>query len=163
MFMSSRGRAMAVAVLVTSALLGTAGAVTAGECPADKIVADGQGAKPGPMTPKGVVDSVLGKIPLGDQIGLENRDLRLRRLVIQPGGVVPWHTHTDRPAIIHLLEGTVVEYRSTCAVPIVHEAGAVAIETKGLSHWWRNEGQKVAVLTSADIFHMAGEADAHSM
>jgi quercetin dioxygenase-like cupin family protein len=159
---SSKIPGLALAALLTGVAFGASAAV-AGECPADKVVANGQGAQPGPSMPKGVSDTLIGAIPLKREIaGLEDRKLRLRELVIEPGGVVPWHTHTDRPAIIRVNQGVVVEYRSTCAVPIVHATGDVAVETAGLSHWWKNEGKQTAVLTSSDIFHEAAD-DAHVM
>jgi quercetin dioxygenase-like cupin family protein len=158
----SKRRSLVLAILLAGVAFGTSAAV-AGECPADKVVADGQGAEPGPAMPKGVTDTLIGSIPLAREInGLEGRKLRLRELVIEPGGVVPWHAHTDRPAIIRVNQGVMVEYRSTCAVPIVHAAGDVAVETAGLSHWWKNEGKQTAVLTSSDIFHEAAD-DAHTM
>ena len=54
--------------------------------------------------------------------------LRLRKLVVQPGGVVPWHEHAARPANILVAEGSITEYRSTCKVPIEHKAGDVTAE-----------------------------------
>ena len=39
-----------------------------------------------------------------------------RKLTIEPGGVVPWHSHGDRPAIIYIAEGEIVEYASNCAL-----------------------------------------------
>jgi quercetin dioxygenase-like cupin family protein len=83
----------------------------------------------------------------------QDRQLRLRKLVIEPGGVVPWHSHGDRPAIIYIIEGEILEYASTCAVPIVHKAGDVARETHTTSHWWKNTSTKTVVLLSADILH----------
>ena len=50
----------------------------------------------------------------------------MRRLAIKPGGVVPWHSHDDRPALIYVVVGEITEYASNCAVPIVHKAGEVA-------------------------------------
>ena len=64
--------------------------------------------------------------------------MRLRKLVIQPGGIVPWHSHAERPANIYVVEGAMTEYRSTCAVPIEHKAGEVAVESGNLAHWWKN-------------------------
>lgn len=123
----------------------------AGECPTDKVGTDVM--KPGAMKPKDVTDTVLSALDLGKQDpAFAGRQLRLRRLVIQPGGVVPWHNHADRPANIYIVEGTVTEYRSTCSVPIVHTAGEVAPEFGNLSHWWKNTGDKPAVLISADFF-----------
>jgi quercetin dioxygenase-like cupin family protein len=43
--------------------------------------------------PKGVTDTVTGSVDLGSEIGVADRQLRTRRLVVQPGGVVPFHSH----------------------------------------------------------------------
>ncbi len=53
---------------------------------------------------------------------------RFRKLVVQPGGIVPWHEHSARPANILVVEGSITEYRSTCKVPIEHAAGDVDAE-----------------------------------
>src|SRR5262249_51381524 len=89
----------------------------------------------------------------GRNFRLKDHALRLRRLVVKPGGVVPWHTHTDRPAIIYIISGKIVEYRSTCKTPILHKAGESTAEVKGTSHWWKNTGKQTVVLLSADLFH----------
>jgi quercetin dioxygenase-like cupin family protein len=52
-----------------------------------------------------------------------------------------------------VLEGTVTEYASNCAVPIVHKAGEVSVETKEVAHWWKNTGKTVVKLLSSDVFH----------
>jgi quercetin dioxygenase-like cupin family protein len=70
---------------------------------------------------------------------------------IRPGGVVPLHTHADRPALIMVNQGQIFEYSSQCLVPIVHKAGEIGRESNGLKHWWKNEGNVVVVLTIADI------------
>lgn len=104
-----------------------------------------------PTMPKDVTDDVIGSVDLEKEIMVKGRDLRLRRLVLQPGGIVPLHSHAGRPALIITVSGQVSEYRSTCAVPIVHRAGEVSSESGGLSHWWRNEGSEPAILLSADV------------
>jgi quercetin dioxygenase-like cupin family protein len=76
----------------------------------------------------------------------------MRQLVIQPGGIVPWHSHADRPALIYVVSGEITEYASTCAIPLVHKAGEVSVDA-GRSHWWQNTGRKPVVLISADILH----------
>jgi quercetin dioxygenase-like cupin family protein len=131
------------------AVLAGALAARAGDCPSASM-RDGARAA-GETMPKGVTDNVVGMIALEKEIGVKERSLRIRRLVIQPGGVVPWHSHDDRPALIMTLQGSITEYRSTCAVPIEHPAGDVAREVRGVSHWWRNNTRKPAVLISADV------------
>jgi quercetin dioxygenase-like cupin family protein len=141
-------------LLATGALVAISTSALAGECPADKVVADGKGHKPSAEAARGVADKVIGSINLANEAPrLANRKFRLRRLAIQPGGVVPWHSHDERPAIIYIVSGTIVEYRSTCSVPIEHHAGDVAQEAHGTSHWWKNTTRKPVILLSADILH----------
>jgi quercetin dioxygenase-like cupin family protein len=134
----------------------------AGACPADQVRAGARTS--GETMPKDVTDNEIGIVPLATEIkGLDNRRLRLRRLVVQPGGVVPWHSHTDRPAIIITLTGEMTEFRSDCAAGVVHKAGEVSEEKGGISHWWKNTGKAEAVLLSADIKNDAEPAHADPM
>ena len=137
-----------------------AGTAIAGECPADKRVAN---SNPNRVTaPTGVADTVLSTIDLAQEpAAITGRQLRLRRLVVQPGGVVPWHSHENRPAIIYIVEGQIVEHASTCSIPILHRAGEVARETHTTAHWWKNESNSPVLLLSADFFPVSD--DAHVM
>jgi quercetin dioxygenase-like cupin family protein len=155
-------RGLATAVIAAAAVTAGAFSAAAGECPKGKVVADGLGQKAGATKPKAVTDNVLTRINLiNEPVMLKDHALRLRRLVVKPGGIVPWHTHTDRPAIIYIISGKIIEYRSTCAKPIVHRAGESTAEVKGTSHWWKNTGKKTVVLLSADLFH--DKDDPHAM
>ncbi len=121
----------------------------AGQCPAGQETAN-------PLTdrataPKAVTDDVLGAIDLGQEIGVAGRDLRLRKLVVQPGGVVPFHSHDGRPALILTVSGEITEHRTSCAVPVVHKAGELSRETNEVGHYWVNHGKVPAVLYSADV------------
>ena len=149
-----RRRMALLAGFGTTFLLAIATA-TGGECPAGKMVASGHGQTAGATAPKSVTDTVIGSIRLADEpnVGVMDRQFRLRRLEIKPGGEVPWHSHEVRPALIYVVQGEVTEYASTCAVPIVHRAGEVAAETHATAHWWKNTGKKTAVLLSADLLH----------
>jgi quercetin dioxygenase-like cupin family protein len=154
------GRALLAAAATAGALALSAPMATAGECPAGKVVQNGQ--NPGATMPQGVTDKVIASIDLADEAPhLKDKQFRLRRLVVQPGGVVPWHSHQERPAIIYIVSGTIVEYASTCAVPIVHRAGEAARETHITAHWWKNTTSKPVVLLSADILN--DKADQHMM
>jgi quercetin dioxygenase-like cupin family protein len=153
------GKAYAAA-LALGALL--AGPATAGECPVDKVSPGVRTS--GETTPKGVTDTVLASIDLStEKVGLKDRQLRTRRLVVQPGGIVPWHSHDDRPALIYIVSGSIHEYASNCSVPIEHKAGEVSVEKLGVQHWWKNNGKAPAVLLSSDVFHQAKDEDEHMM
>lgn len=149
---------------ITSVTLLAAATVHAGECPTDKRVADGQGQKPGATAPKDVTDVVRASIDLSKEpAAIKGRLFRLRQLELKPGGVVPWHPHTDRPAMIYIVSGEVTEYASNCAVPIMHKAGDVAAEKNGTSHWWQNTGKTDAVLISVDLFPTGKKMDEKMM
>jgi quercetin dioxygenase-like cupin family protein len=147
-----------------AALTFAASVAFAGECPADKRAADGQGQKPGPTMPKDVTDVVRAMTDLSKEpLALKGRTFRLRELQMKPGGIVPWHSHDERPAMIYIVSGEVVEYASSCLVPIVHRAGDVAPEKNGTSHWWKNTGSSTAVLISVDLFPEQKQMDEHAM
>ena len=86
--------------------------------------------------------------------------MRFRRLVIEPGGVVPWHSHDDRPALIYVAQGEVVEYASNCSEPIVHKTGEIRAERHGTAHWWKNLKDTTVVLFVGDVRH---DRDDHHM
>lgn len=150
---------------LVSAVLGLAAVTSyAGECPSDKRVADGQGQPPGPTMPVGVTDVVRASTDLSKEpAAIQGRQFRLRQLDMAPGAIVPWHSHNARPAMIYIVSGEVVEYASSCAVPIVHKAGDVAPEKNGTSHWWKNTGSTPAVLISVDLFPGEAQMDKHMM
>jgi len=82
---------------------------------------------------------------------ISQRQLRIRRLEIAPGGVIAIHSHDERPDVSYLAQGTITEYRSggfaeRRASDSLHAAG------KGVTHWVENTGTAPAVLIVADIY-----------
>jgi quercetin dioxygenase-like cupin family protein len=142
--------AISLASLLSGVVLFGATLATAGECPADKVTEDGQ--KAGATAHKNVAEKLLGQIDLSkEKVAVSGHHFRMRRLDIQPGGEVAWHSHEERPALIYVVSGEITEYSSHCAVPIVHKNGELSVEQGGLSHWWKNTSKKPVVLISADI------------
>lgn len=157
-------RRAATAAAVAAVVSIAASAAHAGECPADKRVADGQGQKPSTAAARDVTDVVRAATDLSKEpLAQKGRLLRLRQLDIKAGGIVPWHSHGNRPAMIYIVSGEVVEYASNCAVPIVHKTGDVAPEKSGTSHWWQNTSNAPAVLISVDLFPVEAMKDDHMM
>ena len=147
-FDANRGwlRSAAAAVFVA----GFALSAQAGECPADKRMPNARA--PVNLPAAGVVDTTLGAIDLGKEMAkITGRELRFRKMTIAPGGVVPWHSHDDRPALIFVEQGEIIEYASNCAAPIVHKTGDIRAETHGTSHWWKNLTDKEVVLYIGDV------------
>jgi quercetin dioxygenase-like cupin family protein len=141
-------RLIAAAVFV--ATTGLAFSAQAGECPPDLRKPNARQAVD--FKPVGVTDTTLGAIDLGKEMAkIKGRELRFRKMVIQPGGIVPWHSHDDRPALIYVAEGEIIEFASNCAGPIHHKAGEIRPETQGTSHWWKNLSDSPVTLFIGDV------------
>ena len=134
---SQQGRVRASRSALIASLLSFAVAAPAlaGECPKDKV---GNNPLPGAATaPVGVMEMELASIDLSkENVKLPERRLRYRHMEIQPGGVVPFHSHADRPALIMVNTGTIYENSSKCLVPIQHKPGEISREFLGTQHWW---------------------------
>ncbi len=141
---------LTVSLLLAGLAATAALSAQAGECPAGKA-----GANPlanAPTAPVGVTDTELASIDLAkENVKLNQRRLRMRHMTIAPGGIVPLHDHSDRPALIMVNSGEIYENSSKCLVPILHKAGDIAREYLGTKHHWKNETAKPVELTIADI------------
>jgi len=143
--------ALSLAFALTALVVFAATAANAAGCPKDQVTTTG-GQSNGSKGTKDGTDVLLGQIDLSkEQVKVPGRLFRFRRLVIEPGGEVPWHNHADRPALIYVVSGAITEYSSHCKVPIEHKAGDLSMESGGLSHWWKNSSSEPAVLVAADI------------
>lgn len=154
MTMSTRPwRNLTVAAVLAGTSMLAATAASANGCPANQMGENALGNAP--TKPVGVTDTVLEQVDLSRQmVKLDDHKLRIRRLEIQPGGIVPLHDHADRPALIYIVSGEITEYASDCKTGIVHKAGDTSRDAD-LKHWWKNTSRKPVVLISADILHDA--------
>jgi quercetin dioxygenase-like cupin family protein len=143
-------RCMVVAAGVLGLITLMPTVVFAGSCPADKVL-----TKPrdiGDHKNVGVKRKTLAVIDLSKWRTVGDLRLRTRRLTIPVGGVVPTHEHDDRPSIVYILQGEIIEHSTLCSEPILHRAGEWTPEFgPGHAHWWENKGTVEVVLTSSDI------------
>jgi quercetin dioxygenase-like cupin family protein len=119
------------------------------DCPADRV-----GANPNRLegAASGVEGVDLAFSPLASDA---SRAVRLRRLTIQPGGVIPWHAHDVNQGMALLVSGEMTEYRNDCLDPIVHRAGHIAREDAATQHGWRNLSDEVAVVLVSHVVRVA--------
>ena len=123
------------AALASAVALIVATPAFAGECPAGKA---GDNPLVGAATaPVGVMENELAAIDLSkESVKLDQRRLRFRHMEIQPGGIVPLHSHADRPALIMVNAGEIYEnstsasYQS-CITPAISRANTWARNTGG--------------------------------
>ena len=99
----------------------------------------------------GVRSQVLGTVDLGPEIeGMAGRELRMRMVTIEPGGVFgPIHDHKDRPGIVYILQGTITDHRDGVATD--YGPGLGWPENRNTLHWLENRGSVTAVEVSVDV------------
>ena len=96
----------------------------------------------------GVVGTDIALTPLASD---PTRAVRMRRLVIEPGGVIAWHAHDQVQGSAMVVSGEMTEIRNTCMDPIRYRAGDVAMEDAQTAHGWRNDGAVPAVIITAHV------------
>ena len=112
-------------------------------------VAVGQNA---PMESKGTTTSAPTVINLSGQIeGVEGRQLRLRVITIDPGGVGAIHNHQGRPGMAYIAQGNLTEHRAGREAKD-YRAGDVLVEDIATVHWAENKGSESVLIVAVDIF-----------
>ena len=103
---------------------------------------------------QGVTVTLLASIDLGPEIeGMTGRQLRMRRVTIEPGGVFgPVHNHIDRPGTVYILQGTITDHRNGIATD--YGPGPGWPEDRNTTHWLENRGAVPAVEISVDIVRL---------
>nr|WP_269778431.1 cupin domain-containing protein [Microbacterium sp. MAH-37] len=84
-----------------------------------------------------------GTLPLAD------RAMRVRRLDVHPGGVIGVHDHSDRPAILFVLHGSMTVHDENLGTAAIVNEGEAVAEFGDLQHWAQNNSDKLplALLT----------------
>jgi quercetin dioxygenase-like cupin family protein len=100
---------------------------------------------------RGVSVQVLTAVDLGGEIeGMAGRQLRMRMVTIEPGGVFgPIHDHIGRPGTVYILQGTITDHRNGVATE--YGPGVGWPEDRNTTHWLENRGTTPAVEISVDI------------
>lgn len=151
------GRSLFIVGLTLGVAAATSAAYAA-ECPAEHKKANVRAAPTDKiwdgkaLETNGIIDKTIASVEIAKEpFNIDGRLFRMRTLTVEPGAVVPWHSHADRPAIVYIIEGEFTEYSSNCAVPVTHKPGDVVAETPNLAHWWQNHGDTRVVVVSADL------------
>jgi quercetin dioxygenase-like cupin family protein len=151
-------------LLITGFLFAVAPAASAVECPPEHKKAD---VRPAPsnkiwdgarLVTEGIVDKTIASVEIDEEpFNIDGRLFRMRTLTVEPGTIVPWHSHADRPAIMYVIKGEITEYASNCAAPVTYKPGDYVAEGPGLAHWWQNHGDETVMLVSADLLKQEAE------
>jgi quercetin dioxygenase-like cupin family protein len=105
---------------------------------------------------KGVTVRLLATVDLAPEIeGMEGRQLRMRMVTIEPGGVFgPIHDHVGRPGVVYILQGTITDHRA--GVTTEYGPGLGWPEDRTTTHWLENRGTVPAIEVSVDIVTVEG-------
>lgn len=115
-------------------------------CPPERVQANARAEGFGPTS--GVASEDIAFTPLASD---PTRALRLRRIVVAPGGVIAWHDHAAIQGMALIVAGELVELRNTCLDPLSYRAGDVAIEDAQTAHSWRNESDAEAMVLVSQV------------
>ena len=110
--------------------------------------AKGQSTPPEKDT--GIVRTQVAIIDLGPEIdGLTGRVLRQNRAIVSPGGATALHDHIERPEIIFVVAGRLIDHQGT--VSREYGPGESYTVGKGVSHWLENRGTEPVTLIATFI------------
>ena len=106
-----------------------------------------------PTENKGVSVKSTAFMDLAPEIeGMAGRQLRMRSITLEPGGVFAIHNHKDRPALEIISKGSVTEFRGDTRREVVE--GETVISDRNTTHWWRNDSATPVVFTVVDVFNL---------
>jgi quercetin dioxygenase-like cupin family protein len=117
------------------------------DCPEGAVQAGAHTS--GPSEGVGITEELMAMSALNG--AFEGHVVRMRRIIIAPGGVVPWHSHDERQGMGWIVSGVFTEYANDCSVPVHRGPGSISREIAGLAHYWRNEGDEPVVLIATDV------------
>lgn len=137
-----------LAALTAFALVAPAGAFAA-SCPPEHVLTEPREIENAPDV--GIDRPVLATVDLTGWRGMGNFLLRMRRITVAPNGIVPTHWHNDRPSIVFIMEGEIIEHSTFCAVPVLHKTGESPEFGDSHGHWWENNTTEPVVILSTDV------------
>jgi quercetin dioxygenase-like cupin family protein len=98
-----------------------------------------------------VTEEVLAAIDLAKEIdSVENRELRVSRATMVPGGQIGLHNHQGDPTIVYVLRGTLTNHHDDGTTE-EFQAGQVFREFGPRSHWVENKGSTPVTFIAANI------------
>ena len=104
-----------------------------------------------PRESKGLTVDSMDVLGLGPQIPeMKGYALRIRQITMEPGAVVAYHSHANRPIAVYVVSGEFTEVPNDAA-EITRGPGTQWVEGAEMMHWGANRGQVPTVLIAVDI------------
>jgi len=104
-----------------------------------------------PTQTVGQSEELLRSLDLSAELqSTQGRPLRMRKITLQPGGVLGLHDHVDRPAITYMLQGQMTYHQEGKPDQVANPGGGFA-EGRATTHWAESTGSVPAVWIAVDI------------
>ena len=102
------------------------------------------------QTPRGQSTTPLVSVDLASEIdSVQGRILRMQMTTYDPGASGMAHSHKDRPEVVYVLSGKIIDHRGDVAKE--YGAGESFTAGKDTMHWMENKGGLPAVLIVSTI------------
>jgi quercetin dioxygenase-like cupin family protein len=102
------------------------------------------------QTPRGQSTTPLVSVDLASEIdSVQGRVLRMQMTTYDPGASGMAHSHKDRPEVVYVLSGKIIDHRGDVAKE--YGAGESFTAGKDTTHWMENKGGLPAVLIVSTI------------
>ena len=102
------------------------------------------------QTPRGPNSKPLVSVYLASEIdSVQGRMLRMQMTTYEPGASNTAHSHKDRPEVVYVLSGKIIDHRGDVAKE--YGAGESFTAGKDTTHWMENKGAVPAVLIVSTI------------
>ena len=100
--------------------------------------------------PKGPVAKPLLNLDLAPEMdSVQGRVMRMQLTTYEPGASNKPHSHKDRPEVVYILSGKVIEHRGDVAKE--YGPGDSFTADKNTTHWMENKGTVPAVMLVTGI------------
>jgi quercetin dioxygenase-like cupin family protein len=100
--------------------------------------------------PKGPVAKPLLNLDLAPEMDtVQGRVMRMQLTTYEPGAANKPHSHKDRPEVVYMLSGKVIEHRGEVAKE--YGPGDAFTADRNTTHWMENKGAVPAVMLVTGI------------
>ena len=104
-----------------------------------------------PSGDRGVEQTLLATIDLAKAItGFPDRQMRLSRVTVAPGGHIGLHGHADDPTVVYLVSGVLTNHHDDGRVEELR-AGQAFAEFGPKLHWVENKGSAAATFVFTSV------------
>ena len=119
-------------------------------CSGMLLVSTVTGANAQVPEPKGPVAKPLLNLDLAPEMdSVQDRVMRMQLTTYEPGASNKPHSHKDRPEVVYILSGKIIEHRGDVAKE--YGPGDTFTADRNTNHWMENKGMVPAVMLVTGI------------